>query len=176
MFLHTDPHWYIHSYDVWETTNQHWSIQYCPAVEHHGMDVSWHDIIREDRCSVLQSGGRQIPSVFPSFGVLQQISSLHAASKNTALSSSPWPLFLLLSLALSIFPLSFSLSHGCLCSYCWTRRLARTEVSYVYYKEFHFSVGLETTAHEYVWEREREKRQKGEEERNMRKYSPRHRM
>ncbi len=72
--------------------------------------ASWDDIIREDWCSALQSGGRQIPSVFPSVSVLQQTPSLHAASKNTLLSSSPWPLFLLLSLALSIFPLSFSLS------------------------------------------------------------------
>ncbi len=124
--------------------------------------ASWDDIIREDRCSALQSGGRQIPSVFPSVSVLQQTPSLHAASKNTLLSSSPWPLFLLLYLALSIFPLSFSLSHGCLCSYCWTRRLARTEVSYVYYKEFNFSVGLEMTAHECERERKRE-REKHEE-------------
>lgn len=64
--------------------------------------------------------------------------------------------FLLLFLS---FP-SRSLSHGCLCSYCWTRRLARTEVSDVYYKEFHFSVGLETTAHECERERKERKRER----------------
>lgn len=63
-------------------------------------------------------------------------------------------------LMLSFFP-PLSLSLSVLCSYCWTRRLARSEVSYVYYKEFHFSVGLETAANECVWERESRGRERG---------------
>ncbi len=68
--------------------------------------ASWDDIIREDRCSALQSGGRQIPSVFPSVSVLQQTPSLHAASKNTLLDLS---FFYFLLLFLSFPSRSFSL-------------------------------------------------------------------
>lgn len=143
------------------------------AAEHHGMAVSWHDIMREERCSGLQSGGRQTPSVFhPSVFYTRHppcMLRLKILRRLPPLDLS-FSYFLLLSLSF----LSRSLSHGCLCSYCWTRHLARTQVSCVYYKEFHFSVGLETTAHERA--REETERKGRERERKMRKYSPRHRM